>query len=55
MSKKWLWLTIAAVAVTLPPVAAEVIYSDGWVPPRLVDEVWVTSGVSDEGAKEEAV
>ena len=55
MSRKWLWLTIGVVVlVALAPAAAEVVYSDGWVPPLLVDGMWVTSGVSDEVAKQEA-
>ena len=55
MSKKWVWLRIVAVMlVAVGPIAAETIYSDGWVPPRLVEGVWVTSGVSDEMAKEYA-
>ncbi len=56
MTKKWLWPTIGAVAlVILAPAAAETVYSDGWIPPRLVDGVWVTSGVSDEVAKQYAL
>ena len=36
-------------------VFAETNYTDGWIPPRLVDGVWVTSGVSDQVAREYAV
>ncbi len=57
MRKKWLWLTIGVVVLSVVCAAggsAETVYSDGWEPPRLVDGVWVTSGVSDEVAKEYA-
>ena len=41
---------------TAPPIVTTQIparpcYSDGWEPPRLVDGVWVTSGISDEDAQ----
>lgn len=55
MSRKWLWLIVPAVVLmALTPAAAETIYADRYVPPRLVDGVWVTSGVSDEVTKEYA-
>ena len=54
MSKKWPWVAIGLVLVVLAPGAADVVYSDGYVPPRSVDGVWVSSGVSDEVAKAEA-
>jgi len=47
-------LVATLVAICAAGGRAETVYSDGWVPPRLVDGVWVTSGVSDEVAKEEA-
>ena len=52
MTQKWLWMTIAALALCAGWASAETVYSDGWVPPRLVDGVWVTSGISDEEAQE---
>ena len=53
MSRKWLWLTTGAlVLAVLAPAAAETVYSDGWVPPRLVDGVWVTSGIDDQQARD---
>ena len=54
MTKAWLWPTIGLLLLAFAPIAAETVYSDGWVPPRLVDGVWVSSGVSDEVAKAEA-
>ena len=54
MTNNWLWPTIVLVLIALTPAAADTIYSDGWEPPRLVDGVWVTSGVADEVAQEYA-
>ena len=52
--KKRILVIIGLMLVAVGPAATEVIYSDGWVPPRLVDGVWVSSGVSDEVAKDYA-
>jgi len=42
------------VVLLVNTVLAETVYSSGWVPPRLVDGMWVTSGVADSVAGEYA-
>ncbi len=53
MNRRRYYVMLAVLAVTVVALcaaggSAKTIYSDGWVPPRLVDGVWVTSGVSEK-------
>ena len=45
-------LTLVAAAFAMPARAEFELRTEEWTPPRLIDGIWVTSGISDEEAAE---